>query len=147
MAVAGSGGDLLVLATALSGGAINLGAGTDRLALADGANSLTVTSAETLTGGAGTDLVTLGAAVSGASITLGAGSDRLVLASGAFLERSGGDWVFVLNADGKTAQRRRVRLGRRNAGQVEVLGGLAAGERVVVSDYTGLEHIDRIHLE
>jgi HlyD family secretion protein len=81
--------------------------------------------------------------------TLSLGEDRpgLVLASGAFLERSGGDWVFVLEADGRTAQRRRVKLGRRNAQQVEVLGGLAAGDRVIVSDYAGLERIDRIHLE
>jgi hypothetical protein len=29
---------------------------------------------------------------------------------------------------------------------VEILGGLAAGERVIVSDYSGLERIDRIEL-
>ncbi len=79
-------------------------------------------------------------------LSLGADQPGLVLASGAFLERSGGDWVFVLDADGKSARRRRVRLGRRNAEQVEVLGGLVAGERVIVSDYTGLERIDRIDL-
>ena len=79
---------------------------------------------------------------------LSLGEDRpgLVLASGAFLERSGGDWVFVLGADGASAQRRRIKLGRRNAEQVEVLAGLAPGERVIVSDYTGLERMDRIDL-
>ncbi len=49
--------------------------------------------------------------------------------------------------DGKSATRRRVKLGRRNAEQVEVLSGLAPGERVIVSDYAGLERIDRIGLE
>jgi HlyD family secretion protein len=80
-------------------------------------------------------------------LSLGEDQPGLVLASGAFLERSGGDWVFVLEADGKAAARRRVKLGRRNAEQVEVLSGLTAGERVIVSDYAGLERIERIDLE
>lgn len=85
-----------------------------------------------------------GQAVQG-KLALGSDSKALVLAAGAFLERSGGDWVFVLTDD-DTAQRRRVRIGRRNAEQVEILGGLAAGERVIVSTYAGLERIDRIEL-
>lgn len=77
-------------------------------------------------------------------LSLGEDKPGLVLASGAFLEASGGDWIFVLNADGKSAERRRIKLGRRNAEQVEVLTGLAAGDRVVVSDYTGLDRIDHL---
>jgi HlyD family secretion protein len=79
-------------------------------------------------------------------LSLGDDKQGLVLASGPFLERSGGDWVFVL-ASGNSAQRRRIKLGRRNAEQVEVLSGLAAGDRVIISDYTGLERIDRIDLK
>jgi HlyD family secretion protein len=79
-------------------------------------------------------------------LSLGEDQPGIVLASGAFLERSGGDWVFVLDATGNSAQRRRVQLGRRNAEQVEVLAGLEPGERVITSDYTGLERIDRIDL-
>lgn len=85
-----------------------------------------------------------GQAVQG-KLALGSDSQALVLATGAFLERSGGDWAFVLTDD-DTAERRRVRMGRRNAEQVEILDGLAAGERVIVSDYSGLERIDRIEL-
>jgi HlyD family secretion protein len=80
---------------------------------------------------------------------LSMGEDRsgLVLTSGAFLEATGGNWVYVLAADGNAAHRRRITLGRRNAEQVEVLAGLAAGDRVITSDYAGLDHIDRIDLE
>jgi HlyD family secretion protein len=79
-------------------------------------------------------------------LTLGADAPGLVLPTGAFLERSGGDWAFVLDRDGHSAQRRPIRLGRRNARQVEVLEGLSAGDRVVTSDYSGLERFERIDL-
>jgi HlyD family secretion protein len=79
-------------------------------------------------------------------IALGRDEPALTLASGAFLERSGGDYAFVVAPEGGSAQRRRIRLGRRNAEQVEVLEGLSAGDRVIVSDYEGLERIDRLEL-
>jgi len=80
---------------------------------------------------------------------LALGADRLatILSSGAFLERTGGDWVFVLAKDGKSALRRAIKIGRRNAEQLEVLSGLAGGEQAIISDYTGLERIDRIDLK
>lgn len=77
---------------------------------------------------------------------VGDDSSALILPAGPFLERTGGDWVFVLNEDGESASRRRIRIGRRNAEQVEVLEGLKAGDRVITSDYSGLERIDRVDL-
>ena len=41
----------------------------------------------------------------------------------------------------------RAKIGRRNAEQVEVLSGLAPGDQVITSDYTGFERIDRIDLK
>jgi HlyD family secretion protein len=79
-------------------------------------------------------------------LSLGGDRPGLVLPAGAFLEASGGDYVFVLDPGGKSAHRRRVKLGRRNGEQVEVLGGLTAGERVIVSDYATYDRIDRIDL-
>ena len=79
-------------------------------------------------------------------LSLGADRPALVLAAGAFLERSGGDWAFVVAPDGRHADRRRIKVGRRNSEQVEVLSGLRAGERVITSDYQGLEKIDRVDL-
>ena len=86
-----------------------------------------------------------GQAVQG-KLSLGADRPALVLPAGAFLERSGGDWVFVVSADGGHADRRRIKIGRRNSEQVEVLSGLRPGERVITSDYQGLEKIDRVDL-
>jgi HlyD family secretion protein len=79
-------------------------------------------------------------------LTLGGDQPALVLPAGPFLERTGGDWVMVANAAGTGAERRRIRIGRRSAEQVEVLGGLAPGERVITSDYAGFEKVDRVDL-
>jgi HlyD family secretion protein len=79
-------------------------------------------------------------------LSLGGDRPGPVLPAGAFLEASGGDYVFVLDQGGKSAHRRRVKLGRRNGEQVEVLSGLAAGERVITSDYATYDRIDRIDL-
>lgn len=86
-----------------------------------------------------------GQAVTG-KLALGEDRPALTLANGAFLERSGGAWAFVLSPDGDQATRRAIRIGRRNAEQVEILSGLKAGDRVITSDYAGLEKIDRIKL-
>jgi HlyD family secretion protein len=80
-------------------------------------------------------------------VRLGEDKSALVLATGAFLEMTGGDWVFVLDPGGHSAARRRIRIGRRNAEQLEILRGLTAGERVLVSDYRGLDRIERIDLD
>jgi HlyD family secretion protein len=79
-------------------------------------------------------------------LQLGGDIPATVLPSGAFLERTGGDWIFVLDARSESAHRRRIKAGRRNGDQVEVLGGLQAGERVITSDYTGFDKADRIVL-
>jgi HlyD family secretion protein len=96
--------------------------------------------------GAQPDGLTTGAAVQG-RLSLGGDQPALVLPAGAFLERSGGDYVFVVDPSGHHADRRRIKLGRRNSEQVEVLSGLKAGERVVTSDYEGYEKLDRIQFQ
>jgi HlyD family secretion protein len=90
--------------------------------------------------------LTTGAAVQG-RLSLGNDQPALVLPAGAFLERSGGDYVFVLGKDGHSADRRRIKIGRRNTEQVEVLSGLQPGDRVITSDYEGYEKLDRIQLK
>jgi HlyD family secretion protein len=79
-------------------------------------------------------------------LQLGGDSQARILPVGAFLDRTGGDWIFVLAKDGKSAQRTRIRVGRRTSEQLEILGGLDAGAKVITSDYTGLDRADRIVL-
>jgi HlyD family secretion protein len=81
-----------------------------------------------------------------ARITLGAFAPALLLADGPFYGDSGGAWVYVLAADGASAQRRVVRLGRRAAGRVEVLEGLRPGEQVVVSEVRRFGDAERLRI-
>jgi HlyD family secretion protein len=86
-----------------------------------------------------------GAAAQG-SLQLGGDTRAVVLPAGPFLERTGGDWVFVVAPNGQTADRRHIQVGRRTNEQVEILSGLTAGERVLTSDYTSFDRVDRLVL-
>ncbi len=80
-------------------------------------------------------------------LTLGDNSDALLIPNGAFYQETGGNWIFVLSADGSEAIRRTVRMGRRNDDFIEVLDGLEAGERVVTSPYTSYIDMDRLAID
>src|SRR5690242_6560210 len=68
-------------------------------------------------------------------LEVGAPSKGLVTANGPFFEETGGNWVFVLPKTGNVAERRPVHFGRRNPEQIEVMSGLAEGERIITSGY------------
>ena len=92
------------------------------------------------------DDLTSGQAVQG-KFALGAATTATILAVGPFLQDSGGSWVFVVDKDGSSASRRAIRPGRRNIEQLEILGGLQPGERVITSDYRGYGGVDRIDIQ
>jgi HlyD family secretion protein len=81
-----------------------------------------------------------------AKLTLGDSSPAVLIPNGAFYGDTGGAWVFVVAPDGRSAEKRQVRLGRRNADFIEVLDGLESGEKVITSPYTGLADKDRLDL-
>ncbi|MBB2487272.1 efflux RND transporter periplasmic adaptor subunit [Mitsuaria sp. WAJ17] len=72
-------------------------------------------------------------------LRLGAPAEALCLPTGAYLADGGGSSVYVLDPDGRHARRRAVQLGRRSSTQVEVLGGLRAGEQVLVGPTAAYE--------
>jgi RND family efflux transporter MFP subunit len=55
--------------------------------------------------------------------------------------------MFRLDADGKTATRVTVQLGRSSVNAIEILGGLKEGDHVVLSDMSRWDNYDRIKLE
>jgi HlyD family secretion protein len=80
-------------------------------------------------------------------IELGGASQSVILANGPFYQDTGGNWAFVVSPDGGHAERRNVRLGRRNPDAVEVVDGLKPGEKVIVSGYEGFQKMDRVEFE
>lgn len=80
-------------------------------------------------------------------LTLGDATPALLIPNGAFFQDTGGSWLFVVNADGDTAVKRNVRLGRRNSRFIEVLEGLEQGERVVTSPYSSYKEITQLKLD
>ena len=82
-----------------------------------------------------------------AKLTLGDPSPALLIPNGAFYNDPGGAFVFVVAEGGKSAVKRQVRLGRRNADYIEVLDGLQPGEQVITSPYTGFADKDRLDLD
>ena len=81
-----------------------------------------------------------------AKLTLSDPARATLIPNGGFYTDTGGSWVFVVSPDGRSAQRRAVRLGRRNTDTIEVLDGLAPGERIVTSSYAGLTDRDRLSI-
>jgi RND family efflux transporter MFP subunit len=67
-------------------------------------------------------------------LELGDSEQSLLLPTGGFFKDTGGNWVFVLNAAGN-AEKRNIRLGRKNPEFYEILEGLIEGEKVIVSGY------------
>lgn len=68
----------------------------------------------------------------------------LLLPRGGFYQKTGGQWVFVLNKSGGEAVKRSISLGRQNPDYFEVLKGLSPGDRVVTSSYDNFGDVDEL---
>ena len=79
-------------------------------------------------------------------LTLGDPAPARLIPNGAFYQDTGGNWLFVVTADGARAVRRNVKLGRRNARFIEVVEGLDVGEQVITSSYGSFAQMDQLKL-
>lgn len=77
-------------------------------------------------------------------LELGEPAKALLLPRGGFFQSTGGQWVFVLSADGDEAVKRNIRIGKQNPQYYEVLEGLRAGEQVITSGYDMLGDNERV---
>jgi HlyD family secretion protein len=71
----------------------------------------------------------------------------LYVARPANTQAEGTGSVFVLSEDGKSATRRQVKLGRSSVTTVQVLEGLAAGDRVLIIDMSPYESSDKVKIK
>jgi len=68
-------------------------------------------------------------------LQLGRSESAVIVPKGTFFYVTGGNWIFVVDKNGKKAYRRNIRIGRQNSDYYEVLDGLEPGEKVIVSGY------------
>ena len=62
-------------------------------------------------------------------------TQAILLAKGGFYQQTGGNWIFKLADNGKTAFKTDIQLGRQNTDYYEVYSGLKPGDKVVTSSY------------
>lgn len=69
------------------------------------------------------------------------------VAKGGFFQQTGGNWIFKVSDDGKTAYKVDIQLGRQNPDFYEVLEGLKPGDKVVTSSYENYGNMQELVLK
>jgi HlyD family secretion protein len=80
-------------------------------------------------------------------LELGDLSEALLLPRGGFYQKTGGQWVYVVDKSGSFAVKRNVKLGRQNPQVFEVLEGLVPGEQVITSTYDNFGDNEKLVLK
>jgi multidrug efflux pump subunit AcrA (membrane-fusion protein) len=55
--------------------------------------------------------------------------------------------LFKVDADGRSAERVPVKVGRASVNEIQVLEGLKEGDTVILSDMSRYDNVDRVRLE
>lgn len=74
-------------------------------------------------------------------------TEALLLAKGGFYQQTGGNSIFKLTDDGKTAFKVDIQLGRQNPDYYEVLKGLKPGDKVITSSYENYDKMQELVLK
>jgi HlyD family secretion protein len=71
----------------------------------------------------------------------------LLIPRGNFIQNTGGNWIYAVSADGSTAEKRNIHIGRQNPAYFELLDGLKPGEKVIISSYEGFDDKQKLILK
>jgi HlyD family secretion protein len=74
-------------------------------------------------------------------------SRQVLLPKGGFYQQTGGNWIFKMSEDGKTAYKVDIQLGRQNTDYYEILQGLKPGDKVITSSYETYGDIQELVLK
>ena len=80
-------------------------------------------------------------------IELGQPEDALIMSKGSFFQSTGGQWIFKIVDNGARAVKVPISIGRQNPQQYEVLSGLQAGDKVIITGYDSFGTADEIILK
>lgn len=81
------------------------------------------------------------------NLQLGQPVDAVLIPRGVFYQTTGGQWIFVVSADGSKAVRRNITIGRQNPNFYEVTSGLEPGEKVITSAYDSYGDVQELILK
>jgi HlyD family secretion protein len=73
-------------------------------------------------------------------------SEEVLLAKGGFYQKTGGQWVYVLDESEGFAVKRSIKIGRQNSQYYTISDGLELGDKVIVSSYESYGDIDMLML-
>ena len=74
-------------------------------------------------------------------------TQAIVIPRGAFFQQTGGNWIFKVSENGKTAYKVPIQLGRQSIDQYEVIEGLNPGDKVITSSYENFGNIQELVLK
>lgn len=77
-------------------------------------------------------------------VELGQPETAIVIPRGDFFQTTGGQWIYKLNKSGDRAVKTPISVGRQNPVQYEIVSGLQAGDRVVVSGYANFGDVEEL---
>lgn len=80
-------------------------------------------------------------------LELGDYTKALLLARGGFYQKTGGQWIYVVDPSGQFAIKKQIKIGRQNPNYFELLEGLLPGESVITSSYDTYQDIDKLILK
>lgn len=80
-------------------------------------------------------------------LELGEQQEAVLVPRGGFYQKTGGQWIYVVDPSGDFAIRRTIKLGRQNPQMFEVMDGLYPGEKVITSSYDTYGDIEKLILK
>ncbi|HEY4061528.1 MAG TPA: HlyD family efflux transporter periplasmic adaptor subunit [Puia sp.] len=71
----------------------------------------------------------------------------ILIPKGGFFQQTGGNWIFKVSEDGKTAYRVDIQLNRQSPDYYEVISGLKPGDKVITSSYETYGNVQELVLK
>ncbi|MBN2280901.1 MAG: efflux RND transporter periplasmic adaptor subunit [Candidatus Marinimicrobia bacterium] len=80
-------------------------------------------------------------------LELGDAEKAVVIPTGGFFQKTGGQWIFVVDETTRTAVKRKIKIGRQNPKYYRITEGLEPGEKVIISSYDNFGDIEKLVLK
>jgi len=80
-------------------------------------------------------------------LELGDAEKAIVIPTGGFFQKTGGQWIFIVDEATNTATKRKIKIGRQNPKYYRITEGLQPGEKVIISSYDNFGDIEKLVLK